>query len=1046
MYSIDNMPNQIDIGFTGEKAFRKVEIDMTKWMVKMPGGYPSIVHIRPGEKQSDAYIAVTTFANNILTWTISDADLGPKEGIGSAQIWLEETQNSSVSKRGKSIKVATQVHGSINDASATPPTGQEAFLEQVNTLKNAAVSAAESALAYKTDALAAKDDAESAASDALSAKNDAVDAKTDAESAQGNAEAAQSAAEAAQALAEAAQSAAEGAQEAAETAQGLAESAQAAAEDAQEAAEAAQEGAEAAILHAPIIEDDVWMVWDPDEEDYVSTGVTAEGVDGDDGTNAYVHIKYAAAQPTQDSDMKDTADAWMGIYSGDSSTAPTTYTSYTWYNIKGESGGDPTSIIDDTAGSGTTNKVWSANKTSGEVSSLLSALTQKQDAPASAGTSGQVLGLDSNLQPEWKTVSGGGTVDSELSKTSTNPVQNKVITNAIDGIIPVTTKLSQWLYAEDKYIDSNFELHNLEGYDTYRIPCEHLDFFSLTWIGSNPFGDLSQNYYYALEDNNGLRRDLGDTNRVIFISDKRCMFIAPSDSVAIYFTFKVSLLENLTFVKNTPRKYAPENDYADGFIIPVNQQTFAKVNWYFNAVSYVITTWTSNDYNVYWCKVNKGDTIKLNANVSGLNYNASYRDTSDVVNKITGLTHTFATDAIVVLFEKTDQTGNAFYIKSGAKLMVSAENVVGFTDAVEDVIEPFTTEVEEIDERVESIENEFDNHSAQYNEGDVEGYYRLVSGSSDEVELKASSSFTCKSIVVQEWMYKVSFKVLSVSGISSTTIFCGFTSDTGKLISRNPVSVGEYELEVPSNAKNIIISFYGATFSTGYTILSNPVIRQSNLDALSLENKYDGLTGVAFGTSLTYRAQTTGGFLQYLPGMSGITFDNQGIGSSTILGDGGNLDMLARIKSYDSYSGKDVCLLEGFVNDWYGNKTLGTWKDTAETTVCGCVRSALNYMLSQNANMTLFLILDPYGRNYNSVDCSSTAVNSASLTQKEFYDEIAKVGESLGIPVIKEYAESQISENTPQYMIDNIHPSATGAKQSANFIWSKMKQYYPNET
>ena len=34
----------------------------------------------------------------------------------------------------------------------------------------------------------------------------------------------------------------------------------------------------------------------------------------------------------------------------------------------------------------------------------------------------------------------------------------------------------------------------------------------------------------------------------------------------------------------------------------------------------------------------------------------------------------------------------------------------------------------------------------------------------------------------------------------------------------------------------------------------------------------------------------------------------------------------------DLYTGKRVCLLEGFINDWYQGKTLGTWQDTAETT------------------------------------------------------------------------------------------------------------------
>lgn len=66
----------------------------------------------------------------------------------------------------------------------------------------------------------------------------------------------------------------------------------------------------------------------------------ADGNPGVDGTSAYVHIKYAAAEPTQDSDMKDTADAWIGVYGGASSTAPTAYTSYTWYNIKGAAGAD----------------------------------------------------------------------------------------------------------------------------------------------------------------------------------------------------------------------------------------------------------------------------------------------------------------------------------------------------------------------------------------------------------------------------------------------------------------------------------------------------------------------------------------------------------------------------------------------------------------------------------------------------------------------------------------------------------------------------------
>jgi len=64
-----------------------------------------------------------------------------------------------------------------------------------------------------------------------------------------------------------------------------------------------------------------------------------------------------------------------------------------------EQGG--TSIIDDTAGEGDTDKAWSADKLTTEFTSTNGAINTKQDAPESAGTAGQVLGLDSNLDPVW---------------------------------------------------------------------------------------------------------------------------------------------------------------------------------------------------------------------------------------------------------------------------------------------------------------------------------------------------------------------------------------------------------------------------------------------------------------------------------------------------------------------------------------------------------------------------------------------------------------------------------------------------------------------
>lgn len=81
-----------------------------------------------------------------------------------------------------------------------------------------------------------------------------------------------------------------------------------------------------------------------------STFQVKNGVKGDKGDSQYVHIKYSSAMPTKDSDMYDTPDDYIGIYSGASSTAPTDYTSYTWFKFKGEKGdiGTPATITSQT--------------------------------------------------------------------------------------------------------------------------------------------------------------------------------------------------------------------------------------------------------------------------------------------------------------------------------------------------------------------------------------------------------------------------------------------------------------------------------------------------------------------------------------------------------------------------------------------------------------------------------------------------------------------------------------------------------------------------
>lgn len=95
---------------------------------------------------------------------------------------------------------------------------------------------------------------------------------------------------------------------------------------------------------------DTYTIYLADET--TKTFQVVNGVKGDTGAQTYVWIRYAAHYPTSDSDMGTSPDAWIGIYTGLSSSAPTHYTDYSWYEFKGETGetGAPATITAATVG------------------------------------------------------------------------------------------------------------------------------------------------------------------------------------------------------------------------------------------------------------------------------------------------------------------------------------------------------------------------------------------------------------------------------------------------------------------------------------------------------------------------------------------------------------------------------------------------------------------------------------------------------------------------------------------------------------------------
>ena len=83
-------------------------------------------------------------------------------------------------------------------------------------------------------------------------------------------------------------------------------------------------------------------------DDQSTTFKVTNGAKGDKGDNAYTWIKYASQKPTESShSMGDVPDNWIGVYTGNKSSAPSDWKEYKWFQWKGNTGntGDPARLV-----------------------------------------------------------------------------------------------------------------------------------------------------------------------------------------------------------------------------------------------------------------------------------------------------------------------------------------------------------------------------------------------------------------------------------------------------------------------------------------------------------------------------------------------------------------------------------------------------------------------------------------------------------------------------------------------------------------------------
>ena len=202
------------------------------------------------------------------------------------------------------------------------------------------------------------------------------------------------------------------------------------------------------------------------------------------------------------------------------------------------------------------------------------------------------------------------------------------------------------------------------------------------------------------------------------------------------------------------------------------------------------------------------------------------------------------------------------------------------------------------------------------------------------------------------------------------------------------------------------------------------------------ESQWNNKEWHCFGTSIS-NASAEGKYPSYLSALSGLNYHNFAYSGGKI-----TTQILNQIQNDTDIADADLITVEGFVNDWSQQTTLGLITDTTADTFYGALYVAITYILS-HSDATLVFITDTTGANYGGIDIRREAMRNG-LTQNDFIKATIEMCEYMGVPIIDAGRKSCISQDTADlYLADQIHQTEKGGQQYAQTIWSELKNIKP---
>lgn len=111
------------LGRVGENRATRVLIDLKSILSQYPDAIASITVKQPGRAE---YPAAVKQEGGILTWEITDADIGNKAGSGQAQITIQDADGTVI----KTAIACTRIGESLGDATAPAPDPVETWIDK----------------------------------------------------------------------------------------------------------------------------------------------------------------------------------------------------------------------------------------------------------------------------------------------------------------------------------------------------------------------------------------------------------------------------------------------------------------------------------------------------------------------------------------------------------------------------------------------------------------------------------------------------------------------------------------------------------------------------------------------------------------------------------------------------------------------------------------------------------------------------------------------------------------------------------------------------